>query len=82
MYLWNVLWNSDDTEMVPIQCRRDCFATLDVWQAFGHICTSGIYSGTMTTPRRLPFNVEGKVVLPLMCGKWSARDAPLEYTLV
>ena len=82
MYIWDILWSDDDTKKASILHRRECFATLNVWRAFDHRCTSGIYFKVMTTPRRPQSNVEGKDLLPSMCGRFSIRHLLLEYTFV
>ena len=35
---------------------------------------SGIYVGVVTTPRKLQFDVEGKNLLPRMCGRLPTTD--------
>lgn len=81
MHIWNTFWNNDDAKKAPIQCRRDGFVTLDRLYLFDQMCTSGIYFGIVTTPRRLQFKVEGKVSIPSMCSMLLTRDVPLKYNM-
>ena len=81
MYVWNILWCNDDTKKAPIQCRREGFGSLDAWWAFDQIYTCGIYFGVMTTPNKSNIHIEGRVLLPSMCGRFSTGDVPLVYTL-
>ena len=58
------------------------FVTLDVWLLFNNRGTCGIYVGAMTTRRKLEHCIEGKVLLPSMCGRFPTIDALLERTIM
>ena len=60
MYLWSIPWNSGDTKKAPLQSRRGGVSTLAVLYVFDQRCTSGVYFGFVTAPRKLHLNVEGK----------------------
>ena len=67
MHLGNMRGIMTTPRKPQVNVEGEGCATLDVWQVFHNSCTFGIYFGIVTAQRKLEFNVERKVLLPLMC---------------